>query len=358
MNARLILIAALLALAPAAQADPAPIPAETPAETPTETQAEAAPAETPAVDLDMARRRGIWAVEAFLRGDAADFWAASTPDLQAALGSAAALAETRKAAMAQYGEEAEILSEEIEEREGYGLYTRLARWTNSAAPLESLAAVDQEARVAGFVIRARPIAAPNPHLAYETKARLRLPFKGSWFVYWGGREIEANYHAANLQQRFAMDAMIFKDGLSHAGDPAVLENYHCWNQPILAPADGVAARAVDEFPDLPIGEMDPQNPAGNHVVIDFGNGEYGFLAHLRRGSLTVETGDPILAGQEIGRCGNSGNTSEPHLHIHLQTSVWLDQGHGLPMPFVDYVADDEFVARGEPQKGQTIRPAE
>ncbi len=348
MNARLILIAALLASAPAAaQGDPAP--AELPAET---------PAETPAVDLDRARARGSWAVEAFLRGDSAAFWAASTPDLQAALGSAAALAETRKAAMDQFGEEAEILSEEIEEREGYGLYTRLARWTNSAAPLEILTAVDQEARIAGFVIRARPIAAPNPHLAYETKARLRLPFEGAWFVYWGGREIEANYHAANPQQRFAMDVMIRKDGLSHAGDPAVLENYHCWNQPILAPADGIAARAVDGFPDLPIGEMDPQNPAGNHVVIDFGNGEYGFLAHLRRGSLTVETGDPVLAGQEIGRCGNSGNTSEPHLHIHLQTSVWLDQGHGLPMPFVDYLADGAFVARGEPQKGQTIRPAE
>ncbi|WP_425450838.1 M23 family metallopeptidase [Pseudoroseicyclus aestuarii] len=102
----------------------------------------------------------------------------------------------------------------------------------------------------------------------------------------------------------------------------------------------------------------PDNPAGNHVVIDFGNEAYGFRAHLRQDSLWVSEGDAVTAGHEIGLCGNSGNTSEPHLHFHLQTSPRLKQGEGLPAQVSHYRANGRMIDRGEPQRGETIQAAQ
>ena len=102
--------------------------------------------------------------------------------------------------------------------------------------------------------------------------------------------------------------------------------------------------------------MNPAQPAGNHVVIDHGNGEYSLLAHFRRGTVTVHAGDRVKAGELLGHCGNSGNSSEPHLHIHLQNASKFGSGEGLPMQFRDYCANGKPVATGEPRKGQTIGP--
>src|SRR3546814_3444315 len=64
---------------------------------------------------------------------------------------------------------------------------------------------------------------PSPYLDYQTKARLRLPFEGEWYVVWGGLDIEQNYHAATPGQRFAYDLLKIVDGSSHRGDGSALE---------------------------------------------------------------------------------------------------------------------------------------
>ncbi|MFE9766646.1 M23 family metallopeptidase [Streptomyces sp. NPDC005808] len=69
---------------------------------------------------------------------------------------------------------------------------------------------------------------------------------------------------------------------------------------------------------------------GNHVVLDLGDGVYAMYAHLRRGSLTVHPGDRVRAGQPIARCGNSGNSTEPHVHFQLMDGPDLDTAHGMP----------------------------
>ena len=95
---------------------------------------------------------------------------------------------------------------------------------------------------------------------------------------------------------------------------------------------------------------------GNHVIIDHQNGEYSFLAHFKQGSIAVEMGDVVKTGHLLGLCGNSGNSTEPHLHYHLQTAPTYHEGAGLPAQFRDYVADGKSVARGEPVKGQRVMP--
>jgi murein DD-endopeptidase MepM/ murein hydrolase activator NlpD len=100
--------------------------------------------------------------------------------------------------------------------------------------------------------------------------------------------------------------------------------------------------------------MDPQNPVGNGVVIDHGNGEFSLLAHMQPKSLRVKTGDKVKASQVIGLVGNSGNTSEPHIHYHLQDGPDMKTAEGLPAPFSNLIVNGKPVAKAELLKGQTV----
>jgi hypothetical protein len=301
--------------------------------------------------------KGRAAAAAFFAGDTVAIWRQMTPEMQGAVGSEAALADLRAQLLREYGAEASPPREDVQDQGTFQTYRRIAPWTKSTKVLAFQFSFDPIGRIAGFHIRLAPVAAESRFLDYQTKAKLRLPFDGDWVVVWGGHEIETNYHAADRAQRFALDLLVLKDGATLAGDAAKLEHYYCWGRPILAPADGTVVTAIDGLRDEKIGEGNPKAPAGNHVVLDLGNSEYAFLAHLRKGSVTVKPGDAVRAGRELGRCGNSGNSTEPHLHFHLQTTPDLQDGEGLPVFFESYVADGKLVARGEPVQGQVISPA-
>jgi hypothetical protein len=212
--------------------------------------------------------------------------------------------------------------------------------------------LDEQDAVIGFLITPLPSEAPSEYLEYGTKTALRLPFQGEWYVFWGGRKVLENYHAVTRNQRFAYDFLIRKAGLSHTGDGKRNEDYHCFGQPVLAPAAGRVHAVEDGIEDNVPGVMNSREPVGNHVILDHGNGEFSFLAHLRKGSVRVKPGDRAMAG---GVCGNSGNSSEPHLHYHLQNSAEFGKGAGLPAQFVDYSADGQRVDRGEPIRGQVVQ---
>ena len=79
--------------------------------------------------------------------------------------------------------------------------------------------------------------------------------------------------------------------------------------------------------------LGPGGLLGNHIVIDLGDGAYAALAHLKRRSITVSEGQQVNLGQELAACGNSGNSSEPHLHFQLMDSQRLAFAAGLPFAF-------------------------
>lgn len=174
---------------------------------------------------------------------------------------------------------------------------------------------DAAGRIAGGLIQERKPLPPDPHAGYRQHARLRLPFDGTWWVFWGGATERQNYHALSLDQRHAWDILVWRNGGTHRGDGKRLEDYWAFNRPVLAPADARVVEVADGLRDNAPGHMDPQHAAGNHVILDLGHGEYALIAHMRHGSITVTVGDRVRAGQTIGRCGNSGNTSEPHVHF-------------------------------------------
>lgn len=301
--------------------------------------------------------RGAEIAEDFLAGRTDAIWDRMTPGMQAAIGNGDALEQLAKTVRKDFGATAKVVSEEVGRAGEHEVYRRISTSAASGLRLLTQVAFAPDGRIAGFEVRPEPVAAESRFLDYRTKADLRLPFEGTWTVYWGGRGIENNYHAADPAQRFATDFVVEKDGATHGGEGGDPAAYYCWDRPILSPADGRIVTAVGDRPDQPIGTTDTVHPAGNHVVIEFGAGEFGFLAHLRQGSLKVRSGDEVEAGQEIGRCGNSGNTSEPHLHFHLQTTSDLSAGEGLPAQFRGYIADGNPVARGEPVRGQKVTPA-
>ncbi|MFD7128139.1 MULTISPECIES: M23 family metallopeptidase [Streptomyces] len=99
---------------------------------------------------------------------------------------------------------------------------------------------------------------------------------------------------------------------------------------------------------------------GNHVILDLGGGTFAVYAHVRRGSLRVKAGDTVRAGQRLGRVGNSGNTTEPHLHFHLMDGPDPDSARGVPFTWrgVGVPANGETFTVGEPGQEQAEEQAE
>jgi hypothetical protein len=197
----------------------------------------------------------------------------------------------------------------------------------------------------------------DPAGDYESKIAYRLPFDGVWWVFWGGDTVLQNYHAAYQSQRHAYDIVIWKDGGTHTGDGTRNEDYWAFGQPLHAPAAGTVVTVLDGIANNTPGVLNPEpHPAGNHVVIQTAEGEFVYLAHMKQGAVRVKQGDRVDAGDFLGLSGNSGNSSEAHLHIHVQDRAdFFDPGAvSLPLRFSEYLADGKPVTRGVPVQGQFI----
>jgi peptidase M23-like protein len=292
----------------------------------------------------------------FLSGKAESLWVRFSPEMKVAAHGMDGLEGLMKQVSEQAGRQAEILNETCESKGPVRIYTRLSRFDRRPGSITMRWAWDANGVIVVGSVRPTAAPAPSAFLDYQTKTKLRLPFQGSWYVFWGGRTLETNYHVIAPDQRFAYDFIQMKNGVSHRGDGKTNEQYYCFGLPILAPGPGTVAAVADSLPDMNPGSRDPVHPFGNHVVIDHGDGEFSVLAHLRHGSVRVAPGQILAAGDTLGACGNSGNTSEPHLHYHLQNGQALGAAQGLPAYFIAYSADTTPVSRGEPRKGQIVTP--
>lgn len=178
---------------------------------------------------------------------------------------------------------------------------------------------------------------PTPE-RYEQTTSFRLPFDGEWTVINGSHRREHSHSWGILTQRYAYDFVMTDDeGRTHTGDGSAPEDYYCFGEPIHAPADGVVVDASDGHRDYVRtgGWLDPtqRDIRGNWVVIEHDGGEFSLLAHLQCGSVCVTEGDRVECGQQVGRCGHSGNSTEPHLHFHVQDHPNFSLGMGLPVLF-------------------------
>ncbi|HLY17195.1 MAG TPA: M23 family metallopeptidase [Bryobacteraceae bacterium] len=143
-------------------------------------------------------------------------------------------------------------------------------------------------------------------------------------------------HAA-IAQRLAIDWVRLRaDGKTFHDDEKDNKNYYAYGTEALAVADGVVTEVKDGIPENIPGENSRAVPitletvGGNHVILDIGGRHYAFYAHLQPGSLRVKLGDKVRQGQVIGLVGNSGNSTEPHLHFHLEDGNSPLGAEGLP----------------------------
>jgi murein DD-endopeptidase MepM/ murein hydrolase activator NlpD len=132
---------------------------------------------------------------------------------------------------------------------------------------------------------------------------------------------------------------LYEDGRTSKGDPSKNASYRAYGADVLAVADAVVQETHDKIPENvpdPIARAVPITPetlGGNFVLLDLGDGAYAFYAHLQPGSLTVTKGDRVHEGQVLARVGNTGNSTEPHLHFHVVDRNSAFDAEGVPYAF-------------------------
>jgi len=114
-----------------------------------------------------------------------------------------------------------------------------------------------------------------------------------------------------------------------------LDAFPSFGQPVRAPCDGTVVYCRSDLPDLLPGLRDTENPRGNEICIARDDGLVIVLAHLRQRSVQVHEQERIKRGDLVAAIGNSGNTSEPHLHIHVADSMKRREANGALVCFVD-----------------------
>lgn len=207
------------------------------------------------------------------------------------------------------------------------------------------------------VIEATPEATLSHHAALQRRFNGRgwdiaLPVAGAWSV-WQGEDGPWTHqgpwrHAIDLVARD-------EDGHLHRGGGGELEDWHTFGRPVLAPVDGTVVAVVDGVADNPIGRVDSQRNWGNLVIIADPRGFHVELSHLRCGSLRVAIGQWVVRGQVLGECGNSGCSSQPHLHVQAQAFGRVGD-HTVPFRFGVHRCDGALVLDGLPPAGATVEP--
>ncbi|MGF1473256.1 MAG: peptidoglycan DD-metalloendopeptidase family protein [Rubrobacteraceae bacterium] len=189
----------------------------------------------------------------------------------------------------------------------------------------------------------------------QRAAELSYPLEGGvWYVAHGGDNPVLNYHNVDRAQRFAVDLVKLNPlGTRTSGVyPSDPRRYAAFGAQIESPCTGEVIEAQDGNPDHRGSGTDRENPAGNHVVMRCQNTDPEVdvvLAHMKRGSVMVEQGEVVEEEKALGKVGNSGNTSEPHLHIHAVktgSGNYLE-GKGVPIEFNSrFLVRNSLVFRG------------
>lgn len=192
--------------------------------------------------------------------------------------------------------------------------------------------VDSKGKINGLLVK--PFKPEGFAAPARNKTRLMLPFRGAWTVAWGGDTKEQNYHVDDEAQKNAFDIfMLDKKGNSYRTDGKTNEDYYAFGKEIFAPCDGEIVSMIDGVKDNKPGEMNAFNVGGNMLVLKTVNNEYLVFCHFKHHSLKVQEGQKVKQGQLLGLCGNTGNSSEPHLHFHIQNVEDINQATGIKCYF-------------------------
>jgi murein DD-endopeptidase MepM/ murein hydrolase activator NlpD len=239
-------------------------------------------------------------------------------------------------------------------------------------PSDGLAIVAHGKDAAGHPVEGRATLRVESH---RSPNEYTLPLAGTSYV--GAAPNLESHHRWAANEEFAVDlAVLGGDGQTHKGEGRRLADYYGYGREVLAVADGVVVEAVadgveadDRLRQPGESEADfekrtvvEQNkllaksykaPLGNYVILRHAGGELSHYAHLKQGSVRVKAGDAVTRGQVLGQLGQTGNSTEPHLHFQLTDGPDPMYSRGIPITFknsVDILGDE-----GRPlQRGQIV----
>jgi hypothetical protein len=158
----------------------------------------------------------------------------------------------------------------------------------------------------------------------------------------------------HIGQRYAIDwIQLGADGNSFTGDKSKNSSYHAWDQEIHAVANGKIVAVKDGIPEnVPNSgriavPTTSETLAGNYIILDLGDGHFAAYAHLRPGTLKVKVGDTVHAGSVLAHLGNTGNSSEPHLHFQVCNAPSFPASEGLPFAIDKFTLQDYKIDKAQ-----------
>jgi len=200
-----------------------------------------------------------------------------------------------------------------------------------------------------------PQASPEKTLDYEITARLRnrenyraiaLPFAGKWRVWQG---VDGRWTHQGLW-RYAYDFVLCdEEGQTYRNEGIQLTDYYAFQKPVLSPVSGWVTRVVNDLPDCAIGTVDHVHNWGNYVLIYDERGFYVEMSHFAQNTITVKQGERINQGALLGRCGNSGYSPQPHIHIQAQFTPELGAAT-IPFSFSNLLVNGVFENDSVPEE--------
>jgi murein DD-endopeptidase MepM/ murein hydrolase activator NlpD len=226
-------------------------------------------------------------------------------------------------------------------------------------PLLSDVSVDEiavivEATAGG---KKKTVDASIPVRIHQSKNEYIFPLKGVWYV-GAGANINT-HHRWVVNEEFALDVVrTGANGLSRRNRKQALSDYYAYKAPVIAIADGVVARARPDRPENSAMMRKAEETAevymqrvqqtqaetiakdidligGNYVTIEHANGEFSHYLHLAAGSVKLKEGDAVKQGDVVGGVGQSGNSTEPHLHFQVTDGEDPLFSRGLPVSFTN-----------------------
>ncbi|NWJ49686.1 MAG: peptidoglycan DD-metalloendopeptidase family protein [Bacteroidetes bacterium] len=213
--------------------------------------------------------------------------------------------------------------------------------------------VDDKSKINGLFIK--PFKPDNLPKIVRNKTNLILPFKGSWDVFWGGDTKELNYHVESEAQKNAFDFLIIdKSGKTYKTDGKTNEDFYAFGKEIIAPCDGEIVLVVDGVKDNIPSEMNLFDVGGNTVILKTGNNEYLVFCHFKHQSIKVKEGQKVVQGQLLGLCGNTGHSSEAHLHFHIQNVEDVNKATGVKCYFDSIIVNEKVQRDYSPVKNEKV----
>ncbi len=307
-----------------------------------------------------AEDRGRQIFQMFNHAQGAQLYALLIEPLRKRAGTEAHYSEFNKKLRERMGPETQMITENIvpfffAPDTIYSRVSYFQRFPN--VPILTSITINQKGLVDQMTINPVPPVAEGRFAGYTTKTKLHLPFNGDWLVYQGGRTAYQNNYSQSDDLRYAVDFVYLKNNRLFSGKGGVgskNEDYYCFGQPILAPADGKVVKAESGYDDSPPGRPSGDPADGNILIMTFGSGENvetAVINHLKQNSIKVKPGDEVKQGQEVAQCGNSGAGFIPRVHFQLRKGP----GRTIPAQFVDFMADGKPVELGEPKRGQFVK---